>query len=276
MSSGSAGTDWSDEEIDLIVADYFEMLRLSWQGQPFVKAVHNRELQRLTGRSRSSIEFKHHNISAVMEILEVPWLKGYVPRANFQRALLEAVEKRLDAMPDLLMPTVSKPELAAPPSIFFDAPPSPSAPRTRLPAMAERLVRKFDPAARDQRNRELGQLGEQIIFNFERERLRSEGAAELAEQVKWVSRDEGDGAGFDIRSFNRKGEERLLEVKTTAGRVRAPFYLSENERQLSEEKPDSFRLVRVYQATTTPRAFRLKPPLAEHVTLSPTNWRANF
>ena len=35
----------------------------------------------------------------------------------------------------------------------------------------ERLVRKFDPAERDSRNRTPGRQGEELVFNFERNRL---------------------------------------------------------------------------------------------------------
>ena len=34
----TAGTDWTDGEIDLIVADYFDMLKLEISGVPYVKA----------------------------------------------------------------------------------------------------------------------------------------------------------------------------------------------------------------------------------------------
>ena len=53
--SDPTGTDWSDGELDLIVADYFEMLRMERIGVPYVKAERNRALQELTHRSRGSI-----------------------------------------------------------------------------------------------------------------------------------------------------------------------------------------------------------------------------
>ena len=41
MSNGS----WTDEENDLIVADYFAMLADDIAGRPYNKAGHNRDLQ---------------------------------------------------------------------------------------------------------------------------------------------------------------------------------------------------------------------------------------
>ena len=49
--SDPTGTDWTDKEIDLIVADYFDMLRREILREPYVKAHRNAALQELTGRS---------------------------------------------------------------------------------------------------------------------------------------------------------------------------------------------------------------------------------
>lgn len=63
---GIRGQDWTAQEIDLVVSDYFQMLGRELRGERVVKSQHNAELQRLTGRSHGSIEFKHRNISAVL------------------------------------------------------------------------------------------------------------------------------------------------------------------------------------------------------------------
>ena len=39
---------------------------------------------------------------------------------------------------------------------------------------------------------------------------------------------DGDGAGYDILSFETDGTERFLEVKTTVGYERTPFFISPN------------------------------------------------
>jgi hypothetical protein len=77
-------------------------------------------------------------------------------------------------------------------------------------------------------------------------------------------------------SFNSTGAERLLEVKTTSGHRTTPFYLSENERALSAERPEAFRIVRLYDFARMPRAFELVPPLSESVLLRPALYRASF
>src|SRR5580698_5413807 len=124
MSSiNSAGSNWSDQEIDLIVADYFEMLRMEISRQKYVKSQRNSELQRLTGRSHGSIEFKHQNISAVLIKLGMPWILGYKPMANYQSALIDGIERYLAATAEPL--AVSEPQVyqAAEDSALYMGPP---------------------------------------------------------------------------------------------------------------------------------------------------------
>jgi hypothetical protein len=87
--------DWTDEQNDLIVADYFAMLADDSAGRRYNKADHNRELQRRIDRSRTSIEFKHQNISAVLKALGEDWIPGYKPAFNFQLTLVDAVKRWL-------------------------------------------------------------------------------------------------------------------------------------------------------------------------------------
>jgi hypothetical protein len=279
------GTDWTDREVDLIVADYFDMLGMELADQPYVKAQRNAALQELTGRSRGSIEYKHQNISAVLAKLGMPWISGYKPMANFQRALLDGIERYLDARGGTgeAVAAVARagiePALAlAEAALYFEPPPVLEAADAEEaePRALKRLVRKFDPAERDARNRALGKRGEETVLFFEHARLTEAGRADLARRVRWVSEEDGDGAGYDVLSFSPSGEERLLEVKTTTGHQRTPFYLTENERSLSAERPDAFRLVRLYDFVRTPKAFELVPPLEESVMLRATGYRASF
>ena len=271
------GSDWSDHEIDLIVADYFDMLQLERLGQPYLKAERNRAIQEITGRSRGSIEFKHQNISAVLYKLGLDWISGYKPMANYQKALLGGIERYLDHKAEIFIPlseiTISG--VAEESELFIEEPPQIAQP-TVDPEPLVRLVRKFDPAARDARNRKLGKSGEERVFFSERTRLKAEGREDLAEKVRWVSEEDGDGAAYDILSFTTSGAKRLLEIKTTVGSQTTPFYLSENERLLSTECPDEFRLLRLYEFGRSPKAFQLAPPLETSVILSPANYKASF
>ena len=79
------------------------------------------------------------------------------------------------------------------------------------------------------------------MVDLERRQLSEADRRDLASQVRWVAAEDGDGAGYDVRSFDRTGCTRLIEVKTTNGSARTPFYLSRNERALAEERPAEWR-----------------------------------
>lgn len=270
------GTDWTDREIDLIVADYFDMLRLELARDSYVKSHRNVALQQLTGRSHGSIERKHQNISAVLVKLGRPWIRGYKPLANIQRALMDGIERYLDARRDGFIDQTGLPAGVAEAPLFIEPAPALVAVGDDDPPPLRRLIRKFDPAERDARNRDLGRRGEEAVLRAEHARLREAGRDDLARKVRWVSEEDGAGAGYDVLSFRVSGEERLLEVKTTTGHQTTPFFLTENERAVSVERADEFRLVRLYDFARTPRAFELVPPLEDSVILRPTAYRASF
>lgn len=276
MNEGQPGSDWTDEQNDLIVADYFAMLAEELAGASYVKSHHNSALQLLTGRNRGSIERKHMNISAVMDRLELPRIKGYAPNANFQAGLLDSVERYLNRQGLPAHSPVTNPtnEVAEARTLWIGPPPTLPPEVTKSTPELERLVRKFDPAARDERNRSLGKEGEFLVFEHEIKRLAASNRPDLAKMVEWTSQERGDGAGFDIASFETDGRPRLIEVKTTNGSAITPFYLSENERSFSEERPDAFALLRLYNFADRPMAFELRPPLSKLLTLMPTSYRA--
>ncbi|MDE0148861.1 MAG: DUF3883 domain-containing protein [Rhodospirillaceae bacterium] len=279
MASG-AGTPWTDEENDAIVADYFAMLADDLAGRRPNKAEHNRQLRTRIDRSRASIEFKHRNISAVLKAFAQTWLYGYRPAYNFQDSLIDAVWRWLERNPDLIAPSQdarATTGIRDPGSLYVSPPPTHS--NAPPPADLERMLgvaRRFDVAGRDERNRALGEAGEALVFEFERATLKVERRPDLAEQVKWVSRDEGDGAGYDIASFRHDGRPRLIEVKTTNGWERTPFDITHNEFAVSEACAGEWCLFRLWNFAREPKAFELYPPLKAHVSLFPTSYEAHF
>jgi hypothetical protein len=278
LTEDARGTVWSDGEVELIVADYFDMLNSQLAGQTYNKAQHNEALQKLIPRSRKSIEFKHCNISAVLERLGMPTILGYKPLPHFQNALVEAVGRflALRGEPVLKFTLSTAPRFTEPPALWLEAPPTLSEKQAHETEKLRRLIRKFDPAERDARNRKLGKQGEEFILLHERQRLITGDRADLARKLEWTSEERGDGAGYDIHSFELDGKDRLIEVKTTNGPARTPFFLSENERAFSEERPEAFRLLRLHSFIEKPSAFELAPPLQDHLTLNPANYRASF
>src|SRR5882672_11407644 len=89
------GADWQEDELDAIVADYFDMLAADLSGQPYVKARHSAALMAQIGRTHRSVEFKHQNISAVLDELGMPWIPCYKPKRNYQNAIFGAIDRYL-------------------------------------------------------------------------------------------------------------------------------------------------------------------------------------
>ena len=274
--------DWSETEVELVVADYFEMLRAELMGDRFGKTEHRRRLvPRLNGRSDQSVEFKHANISAVLVQMYLPYIDGYKPRGNYQRLLREGVEAYIVAHPTFFSDIVHSPVLnpttagaaTGAASRLFVPPPERSVVTPddlQLPA-----VRKIDFVKRDAENRALGRLGEEWIVGVEKSRLLENGRDDLANRVEWVSSTRGDGLGFDIISFNHEDDsERHVEVKTTSLGKFFPFYVSANELRVSEREPDAYHLYRVFGFGRDPKLFVLKGSLSATCRLQTTQYRA--
>lgn len=273
--------DWSDEENDLIVADYFAMLASDIARTPYNKAEHRRRLRaRLSGRSDGSVEFKHQNISAVLKGLGEAWITGYKPAFNFQTALEDSVLRwlgqnrawveRLPAPPPTnVLQDAAQLWVGAAPTLSNQPPPKES-------DQMLRIARKYDVAGRDARNRALGRAGEERVLRHERAVLQTSGRADLAQAVRWVSEEDGDGAGYDIASFTPEGRPRLIEVKTTNGWERTPFHISRNELAVAEERRTDWCVFRLWNFGRAPQAFELYPPLDAHVSLTATTFQASF
>ena len=84
----------------------------------------------------------------------------------------------------------------------------------------------------------------------------------------------GDGAGFDIASFNADATPRLIEVKTTGLGKYFPFIVTSNEVRVSEREASAYSLYRVFDFATQPRLYLLPGALTVSCHLEPTQYRA--
>jgi hypothetical protein len=273
---GKAGTHWRDDELDAIVADYFSMLEADLAKRPYVKSRHSKALMDRIGRSHRSVEFKHQNISAALDDLGLPWIPGYRPKTNYQNAIFDAIHRYLTAHPTVAEWVPPPQTTTTPPSGVFVDPPLPSPILDTTPDRLLHLARKFEPGERDRRNAALGKAGESFVVDLERRRLAAADRTDLARKIRWVAAEDGDGAGYDVSSFNPAGCVRLIEVKTTNGSARTPFYLSRTECEVAEERPSEWCIYRVHLFAQTPRVFTISPPLERAVHLRPETWRASF
>jgi hypothetical protein len=266
------------------------MLRAELAGDIYSKADHNRLLrERLDGRSKGSVEFKHQNISAVLIGMGLPYIEGYRPARNYQKTVLpQAVEDYLGRHPEFLellaegrvLNPVAAPSIGGRPiEAYFEERPEgiadPGPTRDDKPWLSRR-GKTIDFARHDALNRTLGRLGEEFVLAVEKRRLLSFGRDDLAAKVEWVAVTRGDGLGFDVLSFDADDDsEQYIEVKTTGLGKHFPFYVTATEVRCSEDCPERFRLYRVFDFARTPRMYVVGGSLSRECHLEPVSYRVS-
>lgn len=275
---------WSHEEVEAAVADYFVMLSKELSGVPFNKAEHNRQLrQMLNNRPRGSIERKHQNTSAILIALGLPYITGYKPLGNYQQLLREVVEARVADATSLTqnvarlveenvqtVPAVSDilSIQVPPPTLEWAESPVREVPISERPFVFRNYLEI------EARNRSLGLAGEEMVIQFEHERLWRAGKRTLAGRLEHVSVSKGDHLGYDIHSYEEDGRDRLIEVKTTRFGALTPFFVSRNEIGVSVARKDEYQLYRVFKFTQQPKLFVLGGALSRTCELEPINYTA--
>ncbi|MDR8391407.1 DUF3883 domain-containing protein [Aliifodinibius sp. S!AR15-10] len=236
------GNDWKREEVAAIVPDYFDMLTKELSGKNYGKAEHRRQLRKIIYRSHGAIERKHMNISAIL------------------------VEKYLQAHPELdplinefLLSDITTPEIK---NILKSEVEVPDFDKRfnedRIEYVNESETNYY---VREQRNKKLGLLGEKFVIKYEKQKLLTIGQENLADKIEHISQTVGDSAGFDILSFDDKGNEKFIEVKTTKLDKNSPFYFTRNELGLSRNKNDQYSLYRVFRFQKKPQFYQLQGAL---------------
>ena len=104
---------------------------------------------------------------------------------------------------------------------------------------------EIDYEKKRQRQKYIGDMGEQFVMQCERERLHWAGYSweEVMEKVKKMP----DSAGYDIRSIGEDSLEKFIEVKTTVQGKEEDFYISNYEVTFSENNAGKYELWRLFK-----------------------------
>jgi len=274
---------WSNIEVELIVADYFDMLSSELKGDSYSKAEHRRALHPLlSDRSDGSIEFKHQNISAILINQGQPYIKGYLPRFNFQKILEERVVEYLfenHKIEDQIKLFVEKDPIQISPNIQFDKfivdPPKTEFISEPFLSYNRKPI-KINYLEKEQNNQRLGIFGEELVLKYEKWNLIKVGKEKLADQVRWISNEEGDGVGFDILSRNLNGTDKYIEVKTTRLGKDTPIFFSNNELQYSINNSVNFHLYRIFNFEKDTKMFLKNGALNKICTSVPISYKGFF
>lgn len=281
------GEDWSREEVEATVADYFQMLDKELHGLEYNKTEHRRHLVvLLSNRSDGAIERKHQNISAILIELGFPYISGYKPLRNYQQLLYEVVSKQLEYSQHLVdivrvqvnQPT-AMPEIKDILATLVNPPAVDPLDHHNVGTMVREqpLVRYgVNYLAQEAKNNSLGLAGEQFVIQFEKARLTHAGFDRLASQVEHVSATQGDSVGFDVLSFDINGHKRFIEVKTTAYGALTPFFVTRNELAVSYEAASGYYLYRTFNFRRQPKLFTKQGPLDQSFNLDPLQYMARL
>jgi hypothetical protein len=259
------GKTWNEAEHDMVVGDYLVMLDKVMTSRAYDPANHQRALRFVTNRSGGAITFLQGEISAVLTLIGLPTLKDHPPRWDFGDSLVDSVDRCLTAKPAVLKDLAQPPALlgrAAAPTLAEGAPSR--AHHVPPSERAERLVAKFDPAARDLEARMLARIGVAAALVYEQRRLEERGRHDLVDQIRLPL--PSDGEGCDLISFSRTGAPRRIAVKTTTGGPVTPFRLTPAEEALREAQPGAFIVYRLYDVAREARVFRVRGAREEPAT----------
>jgi hypothetical protein len=121
----------------------------------------------------------------------------------------------------------------------------------------------------ERERKKIGDHGELLVLKWEEEKLKNLGLKRLPIHEA-VTR--GDGLGYDILSYDEKGKDIYIEVKTTTGQAGKPFFVTRNELERSRLNSNQFRLYRLYDfdlESMTANFFEIRGDLSE-LCINPT------
>jgi len=123
-------------------------------------------------------------------------------------------------------------------------------------------------------HKEIGDAGEELVIQYEKQALAAAGQADRAAQVSMVK----DGQGYDIISFNADGGVKYIEVKTTTAGPLSAFRFTINEYLFAERNPVQYCIYRLYhfnEDNNTADFYILTEPL-KHLLLQTTDFKAYY
>lgn len=119
-----------------------------------------------------------------------------------------------------------------------------------------KVYKKINWNLENERRTALGQLGEEFVLDFEKEKVKNIDSSSV-ERVIHLSVLQGDGFGYDILSLNELGEPIYIEVKTTVKSEDTPFFMSKNEKSFFEQNTNAW-LYRAYDFNLDSRHGKIK------------------
>jgi len=106
----------------------------------------------------------------------------------------------------------------------------------------------------------IGDTGEEAVADYERNLFQKRGRDSLADRVEVVSKTIGDGLGYDVLSFDKYGNKKFIEVKTTRSNgLTANFSFTRGELNFLINNPDTAFVYCVFGITGNNPRLKIYP-----------------
>jgi hypothetical protein len=102
-------------------------------------------------------------------------------------------------------------------------------------------------------SKKVGDAGEKYVYEYEKNKLEKLGLKNLADLIVKQYEDLSFFPGYDIQSFDELGNKIFIEVKSTKGKNKSFFEISDNEIRAAKELGDSYYIYQVTSALTNPK-----------------------
>tara|TARA_B110000438_G_scaffold263162_1_gene274944 strand:- start:111 stop:1349 length:1239 start_codon:yes stop_codon:yes gene_type:complete len=124
------------------------------------------------------------------------------------------------------------------------------------PALKDKTKKKIKnskPKKPSLPSKKVGDAGEKYVFEYEKNKLIKIGRNDLADLIVKQYEDLSFFPGYDIQSFDENGNKIFIEVKSTKGKNKNYFEISENEINTAKEFGNSYFIYQVTSALTEPK-----------------------
>jgi hypothetical protein len=150
----------------------------------------------------------------------------------------------------------------------------------RLKKLAIGSDKKTDYIQKAKESARTGLVGEELVLQWEKERLIKEGYDNLVEQIKWISK-QTDTYGYDIESLeikpNGEMKKKFIEVKTTVSKYDTDFFVSANEVEKSNQLGSDYWVYRIFDCDSpNPKLYKVCGKIEDNFDIDPINFVARL
>tara|TARA_B100000787_G_C16175667_1_gene288881 strand:- start:109 stop:1347 length:1239 start_codon:yes stop_codon:yes gene_type:complete len=122
-----------------------------------------------------------------------------------------------------------------------------------LKGKTKKKIKNSKPKKPSLPSKKVGDAGEKYVFEYEKNKLIKIGRNDLADLIVKQYEDLSFFPGYDIQSFDENGNKIFIEVKSTKGKNKNYFEISENEINTAKEFGNSYFIYQVTSALTEPK-----------------------